>query len=542
METATKPSLAARISALVASGHAVQQAPDEARATLHSLRQEYPEFRKFLEQRFPRLHTAQQHLLLALLAAAPETEYAPLLLLWCRNTALALPVRAQALALVERTSGPPQAPELAGVTAAAQLLAHLQQGDPSPLDDSDQLAAPWPEALQALPLPLQLAIARDLGVAHAEVALAVLHAIRSTVSGAALVTFIEAVAALPLTGSAVLLQDILLADDDKGVQKAVKKSLHHLRAQGVIFADVQPKRQAVRLGAGTQRLERCLASFIDGTGERMLLMIRTKAGGGYNLAYLVVNYGTGIRYAMALQASKRELPEILAKVEGPAPLIELDPAYCQHQVALLHQMNLDTNTPVPEDFLLMQDIIGTCPTTFERAWIYQVLSPADLEAVPTYETLAAELLELPEFAGWTLPSTVIQKYGDALQDIEQSQIVVSPGMRQERIHEIQSRAMEEVLGEGSRRLMQLRLEEMAYYLWCTERQRQALWAVAAAQSLQEYNPQRLRGNPFAGALLERSLELAKSRPTSGRIILPYSQGAASRSSEPESGSESRIII
>jgi hypothetical protein len=65
------------------------------------------------------------------------------------------------------------------------------------------------------------------------------------------------------------------------------------------------------------------------------------------------------------------------------------------------------------------------------------------------------------------------------------------------------------------------LEEMAYFLLQTERRREALWAMAAVQSLQETNPERLRHNPFAGALLERSIEGAKARPQR-RIITPFS--------------------
>ncbi len=545
METVTKPSLASRLGALVDTSLEYRPAPAEAGAMLHSLRQEYPDFRKFLAQRFTRLPTAQQRTVLTLLEAAPAPDFTPLLQQWSRQAALPLSLRAQALALAERAGETVASPEHTALSRAAHLLQQLQTTETSPLDEHEAFTAPWSEDVQALPLPLQLDVARHLGVAHAELALAVLRAVRPPTSGADLLLFVEAVANVPLTASAMLLQEILLEHSDKPVQKAVKTSLHRLKAQGVVFTEVQPKRHTVLVG-GTQRLEKCLASFIDGTGERMLLMIRTKAMGGYNMAYLVINYGTGIRYALGLQATKRELPEILAKVQGPAPLIELDPAYCQYQVALAHQMNLDTGTPVPEDFFTLRDVIGECPTTFARALIYSSLSDADLETAKTYDTYAEELLKLPEFAGWTLPATVIQKYGDALQDIEQSQIVVSPGMRQERVNEIHTRAMEEVLGERSRRLMQMRLEEMAYYLLRTDRQRQALWAVAAAQSLEDYNPQQLRRNPFAGALLERSLEQAKARPSSGRIILPYAPSPASVSaSSPSSspaGSESRLII
>src|SRR6266446_4738512 len=538
MDTATKSPLASRIGALTETGIDFSSAPDEARTTLHSLRQEYPELRKFLEHRFARFSAAQQQVVLALLEAAPASDLAPLLPQWSRSAALPLHTRARAIEVQEQAHGPVDLAYRNGLVQAARLLHQLRTVEPSPLDENDALAAPWSEELAQLPLDLRLDVARELGVEHADLTLAVLRAIRPAASGRDALPFVEVLADIPLTGSALLLQEILGETTDKGLQKAIKKALHRLKVQGVTFAEVQPKRHTV-VGAVAHRLEKCLASFIDGAGERMLLLIRTKPMGGYNLAYLVINYGTGIRYALGLQASKRELPEILEKVQGPAPMIELEPSYCQYQIALAQQWNLETNTPVPEEYFTLRDIIGESNTTFERAIIYSALSEADREAAKTYDTYADELLKLPEFAGWMLPESIIQKYGDALREIEQSQIVVSPALQQERMNEIRTRAMEEVLGERSRRLMRMRLEEMAYYLLRTDHHREALWAVAAAQSLEDANPHHLRRNPFAGALLERSLEVAKARPSSGRIILPFSQlpGGAR-----ESGNEPRLII
>jgi hypothetical protein len=251
-------------------------------------------------------------------------------------------------------------------------------------------------------------------------------------------------------------------------------------------------------------------------------LIRTKAFGGYNIAYLVINYGTGIQMAMGLQATKRELPALLEKAQERVRLIELEPLYGQYQVALAHQINLETRKPVPEEFFNVRDIIGEPTTQFERGIIYTLLSAADLQEAQAYSDHASDLLELPEFSGWTLPASIIQKYADQLREIEESQIIISPTLQKERQSEVYARAAEEALGERSRRLMRLRLEEMAYYLLCTDRRREALWAVAAAQSLQEDNLERLRRNPFAGALLERSIEGAKTRPSS-RIIQPFAR-------------------
>ena len=52
----------------------------------------------------------------------------------------------------------------------------------------------------------------------------------------------------------------------------MKKALHRLKVQGVTFAEVQLKRHTVVVGTVAHRLEKCLASFIDGAGERMLLL------------------------------------------------------------------------------------------------------------------------------------------------------------------------------------------------------------------------------------------------------------------------------
>jgi len=412
-----------------------------------------------------------------------------------------------------------------------------QLGTTEPLAEDGTLLPPWPEELGQLPLSLTFDVARELAGEHPDRALAVLRTMRPAARGNEALAWVDGLANIPLTDSATLLQEMLVETTDKGLHKAIRKALHRLKVQGVAFTEAQTKGRTAVVGAVVHRLERCLASFIDGAGDRMLFLIRTKPLGGYNMAYLVINYGTGIRYALGLQASRRELPEILDKVQGPAALIDLEPTYCQYQIALAHQMNLDTHTPVPEDYFAVQDIIGECNTTFERALIYSALSEADLEVAKTYDTYASDLLELPEFAGWTLPASIIQQYGDALREIEQSQIVVSPAMQRERINEIQDRAMEEALSERSRRIMRLRLEEMAYYYLRTDHRREALWAVAAALSLEDDNPHRLRRNPFAGALLDRSLELAKARPSSGRIILPFSHLPASGG-----GSAPRLIV
>jgi hypothetical protein len=516
----TIPSLAAKIADLAASLPTAAPTTAEAQALLDSLRHEYAEFDKFLARRFTRLPETQQQALLTLLQEAQAGEYATLYRQWSNDTALSLAIRARVLTAQERLGSVVDPQYRATLLQAAHTAEQLRGAEPSSLTDTGELQPVWQEAVVNLPFSLALDLARDLSADQPHLALAVLRSLHPIVDTRDCPALVDCLANIPLADSATLLHNLYADTTDKALQKAIRTALHRLKTQGLTVEEVQRRPHTVLVGTVTHHLETCLASHIDGAGDRALWMVRTKPFGGYNVAYLIINYGTGIQIAMGLQASKRELPELLARAQERVRLIELEPIYCQYQVALAHQMNLETHTPVPEEFFALRDIIGEPNTTFERAIIYAVLSAADWQEASAYGDHAADLLALPEFAGWTLPATIVQKYADQLQEIEDSQIIVSPTLQQERINEVYARATEEALGERSRRLMRLRLEEMAYYLWRTERRREALWAVAAAQSLQEENPDRLRRNPFAGALLERSLESAKARPSS-RIIQPF---------------------
>lgn len=516
----TTPSLSAKMAELAATLPEEGPAAAEARAILDDLRHAYAEFDKFIARRFTRLPEAQQQVLLALLQGAQADECVALCRQWSSDTAVSLSIRARALTAQERLGSPVDAQYRETLLQAAQTLDQLRGAEPPPLTDTGELQHVWQEAVLNLPFSLALDLARDLTADQPHIALAVVRSLHPIVDTRDCPALVDCLANIPLAESVTLLQNLYADTTDKALQKAIRTALHRLKTQGLTFEDVQQRPHTVLVGAVTHHLETCLASHIDGVGDRAIWMVRTKPFGGYNIAYLIINYGTGIRVAMGLQASKRELPELLAKAQERVRLIELEPIYCQYQVALAHQMNLETHTPVPEDFFALRDVIGEPNTTFEKAIIYTVLSEADWQEASAYGDHATDLLALPEFAGWTLPATIVQQYADQLREIEDSQIVVSPTLKQERINEVYARATEEVLGEQSRRLMRLRLEEMAYYLLQTERRREALWAVAAAQSLPEENPDRLRRNPFAGALLERSLESAKARPSS-RIIQPF---------------------
>ena len=528
MNSVVKLSLAQRLNAMA----------QEADADAGLLRRDYADFDKFVAQRFGRLDEGQQRVVLAAVRAGGATSLGPALEGWSRDPEVPLAIRVEALETLEAAGLQVDSGYLEALRNAAAVARQLDAEEPPELNDAEMLTAPLDAEVRALPLLLAVDVARQAAANDLARALAVLRTVRPHVETQDLPALVDGLAAVPLTGSAMMLQDILSDSPPKALQKSVKKALHRLKSRGVVFGDDQAPRQVV-LGNSGGQLERCLASFIDATGDRMVLMIRTRPGGGYQIAYLVLNYGTGIRFAKALQANRRELPEMLESVQAQAPLIELEPAHCQRQIALIQQLNLTTRTPVPEEFFMLRDIIGEPDAMPETGAIYEALSPQELEMARAQGTHAGDLLQLPELAGWTLPESVVREYGDALAEIDESKIVVSEAMKRERVDRVFESAMQEVLGEGPRAVMRLRLEETAHYFLQTGRRTEAMWALGAAESLLDDNTERLRVNPFAGALLERSLEGAR-KTTSNRIVMPFSTPSAGAPARPDS--EPRLII
>lgn len=506
----------------------------ERRTYWQGLVADFPDIEKFLRRRFCRLPQSHQQLILQLMQGAEDGGYPKLLGAWSQDIGLDFSIRVGALEVTQKLGQAIDTSFYEALQHVDQLCKQLRQEGTAALTDDRNLNDPWRQAVIQLPLSLAIDLGRQLSATHPLVGLAIFRALLPVLDAKDRLTVIDRVAQIALPESVQMLHKLLAETAEKGLQKTIKKALHRLRSQGLEIDDERQRSHTAVVGAANLQLEKCLASHIDAAGNRVIWMIRPKPFGGYFIAYLVINYGTGIQMAMGMQVTKRELPELLEKAQEQVRLIELDPAYCQDQVAMAHQMNLATRTPVPEQFFALQEVIGEATETFDRALIYTVLTEADLEEMQAYRGHAEDLLDLPELAGWTLPTAIVEKYADMMREVDDSQIIVSPTLKSERIGEIYERVSQEVIGEDTCRIMRLRLEETAYYLLQTDRRREALWALAVAESLQ-HPPPNNQPNPFIQALLQRSLALAMERPGTGsRIIQPFAR--------PATPAESRLII
>jgi len=120
---------------------------------------------------------------------------------------------------------------------------------------------------------------------------------------------------------------------------------------------------------------------------------------------------------------------------------------------------------------------------------------------------SAELLGLPEMAGWFLDPETVQSDALEVQEARESRLVVSDQIKAERQEAILARVIEREFTPDARRRWARRLAEMAWIFDATGRPDPAALAAAAAAALGEGEADPLR-HPLARALALRGLEVA----------------------------------
>jgi hypothetical protein len=338
-----------------------------------------------------------------------------------------------------------------------------------------------------------------------------------------LAVLIEALSTMASREAALLLGQIAAKTDAKDLQKAVRRALYRLKTRGVEAASLPPQepRRSV-LEVPKLPVVAAVASQIDFDGSRALYIARRRPFSGLVFVTLIINDQRGILDCHALPTTKKELSRMLREIQADERFthIDLPPTYAQQLVEEGYQRNLATGTPPPRDFQAVRDLIGTSEVRWEQAPIYHLINPQELRDQLAPLSLSASLLELKEFQGWALPPEAVQRYRDEVRRAAESPIIVSPALHQERVEEMQKRALRELFDAAHRDRYRRRLEEMAYLLWQTKRPDEARRALAAALALQGEGVDPA-AHPFLRALFRRSVEMAEAleREEQGQVTV-----------------------
>jgi hypothetical protein len=296
------------------------------------------------------------------------------------------------------------------------------------------------------------------------------------------------------------------AEGHGGVRRAAKRALYRLAQRGI----TPPPKTAARpvIERREERPVRAWVSAVDGSGSRAMWILFEGAFGGLELCSLIVNDTAGILEVAGGGITRRRLDTELAalRADQKLPWLECAPDVARGLVA---------------EALALHDSLGTTPPSAFARWQRRfdgaaIPAPPVAPSAPDPALVArgAELLDVPETAGWFLEPGDVHSEALELLQAHESRLVVSDQVKGAREEALVTRVVEREMHDAARQRWARRLLEQAVVFDATERATLAELARAAAGALVANTDVTLQ--PFPRALARRALEVAGEVAT-GRL-------------------------
>ncbi len=342
------------------------------------------------------------------------------------------------------------------------------------------------------------------------------------------IPLVEGLVRIPMPLTAQLLTEMLAKTEDKTVAKAVKRALYKLRQRGVIWEESTPRDKPILRPVEHVQAQGYLGA-IDSTGSRILLAAKPQPLRGLLTVFSIVNDLEGIREFTVREFSKKGLAEFVKGTLSSEdfPLVSAPGAYCIRLLKEASSVTTEASKPLPPGYHDAEDEFRNIPWDGPYPIIYQFINEAEVKDQVYLLKESVKLHEIMPFSTWFIPSGEVQEYAASIKDAEDSRIVLTPDQKDERINSIYLKALHDIFPEHKRLVWKRRLEEMAYVLLQTGRDKEARLALSAALDLQ--GPfSSVEPNPFIWNLLLKSMyvliesdrEETEEKEKSSLIITP----------------------
>jgi hypothetical protein len=251
------------------------------------------------------------------------------------------------------------------------------------------------------------------------------------------------------------------------------------------------------------RAVRAWVSGIDGAGSRAVwIVFEGGLGGGQSLCSLIINDEAGILEAAGGAITRKRLDAELAKLyrDQKLPWVETSAARVCALVreALASHQRARTDPPVA--YARWAPFFAAIPPGEDGGPLAAAPDPLLVER-------SAELLDLPELAGWFADPAAIAEDAVSLLEMRDSRLVIPDQVKVEREAAIVGNAVDRAFSAEARPRWAHRLLEMSLVFRATGREEAA--QIAAATAVAVRDPERaLSGVPWAAAMARRGLEVA----------------------------------
>ncbi|HXJ81639.1 MAG TPA: hypothetical protein VMS64_23515 [Candidatus Methylomirabilis sp.] len=312
----------------------------------------------------------------------------------------------------------------------------------------------------------------------------------------------------------------------KATRKAAKRAIYRLAQAGVTVASSAGTSAGPVIKRHVERAIRAWVSGIDGTGSRAAwILFEGGLGGQLQLCSLILNDEVGVLEAAGGSITRKRLEAELRRLREhqKLPWVEIEPTRACALVSEALALHARIGTGPPPEFERWRRFFAELPAAPETP-------PERGEADPSLVERSAELLELPELAGWFVDPGLISEDALALLQARESRLVVSNQIKAEREAAIVDAVIDEQFTPEIRHRWARRLAEMASVFRSTGREETARLAASVEAALAD-DSRVARHIPFVKQLAMRGLEVG-TEVALGRVKLADVSRAPVRKTEP----------
>ena len=278
--------------------------------------------------------------------------------------------------------------------------------------------------------------------------------------------------------------------EDKDLRKEIRRSLFKLSQKGLRIPEdrkVEEKSPASLLSRSPE-IE-AYVSPVDGAGGRLVWIVKPQAGHGLQTIQGMINDREGLQRIGGAQVRRKELRNMAQEIKKQhgITMVAVPWEYADMMLYEGFEKAKSAGRSGLENFHQLRSIVNTAkPKALEHP-VYQRLNSAEVRE-GAWRELSRRLLDEPEFRFWILDADWVKPFLGQLEEAQASRLVLNPMQKEERMAGIVRDAVKTLCTGETGKIMQRRMEDMAFYFVEAGRTEMAKLALAVAQQIKEGDP------------------------------------------------------
>ena len=278
--------------------------------------------------------------------------------------------------------------------------------------------------------------------------------------------------------------------EDKDLKKEIRRSLFKLAQKGLTI----PEDKRVKEKLPTSILSRspeieAYMSPVDGAGGRLVWIIKPLAGHGLQTIQAMVNDREGLQRIGGTQIRRKELRNMAQEIKKQHGITMVSVPWEYADMVLYEgfEKAKPGGRSGLENFHQLRSIVNTGKPKAQDHPVYRRLHSEDVRE-GAWRELSRRLLDEPELRFWILDPDWVEPFLAQLQEAQSSRLVLNPMQKEERIGGIVRDAVKTLCAGETGKIMQRRMEDMAFYFVDTGRAQLGRLALAVALQIKDGDP------------------------------------------------------